>query len=358
MRLSYLTPLTILFTLLLPAVGHPQNIPAEGNTVPDLVELGASSYVCIGNTVYFFGDLTRHNRGSGADNLYRIGLDGEGLEPLLTPEQVQEIEQGRQNLVGSGVSHRLAFLTRSTRPAEQEGDWPVRLMLFDPITKSLETLVDNGQNLSWPVFSPTGDRIAFFSAPANVYTAQWNQNLDTNQGYALDLIDLQSMEEREIAPQNRLLFASAPPAWSPNSQRLAFCALQSRDEGTLIHIVDATGDNHRALRESCGYDPQSVVWIDNSTLLFHTTFPEHTPWGIYRMDTIGGEPELIREGNLGERLSLSPDRQLIRTMEIGPDGRQSERIITVTGETPTTDPTDRLFHGQWRLTSALPASRE
>lgn len=191
--------------------------------------------------------------------------------------------------------------------------------------------------------------IAFFSAPADLYSREVVQGeLD---GYSLHVLDLETGEEREVAPPTAFLFANAPPAWSPQGDSIAFCGTYDWDKRFQIHIVGTNGEGLRTLRAQIPYRAVSVVWPTPNHIISH--------WQreVFVVDLLNGSisPICTVEYGIGAPLSLSPDRRFILLSEIHPYEPITTRVITITGEEPREDLSEQLFDGAWRLTSR-PAS--
>ncbi len=123
-----------------------------------------------------------------------------------------------------------------------------------------------------PAWSPDSQRLAFESMRDGnweIYTAEICDPCDSNP---------------HNLSQNPAIDAS--PAWSPDGKRIAFLSTRSGD--SEIYVMDADGDHIRQITRSSLTDLHPPVWSPDGTQIAFTSRRSGN-WDIYVMDAACGE---------------------------------------------------------------------
>jgi hypothetical protein len=195
-------------------------------------------------------------------NLFRY-RDGEDPIPVLTRDQARKYV-GLQ-LAYDPVSGQIAtvFSPKSGTVLDQSN----QIVLIDPTTSPAQVreVTGNGRLNGVPSFSPDGKWMAFLSGPADAH----NHQRKSNAGQTLRVINLATMEEREITPA--ALGEPIPgdiPVWSPDSRLIALSAFYVPVRSTQIHVVQPDGKGFRTLGADQKYSAEGIVWKSPNELLF------------------------------------------------------------------------------------------
>lgn len=326
--------------------GRSASQPSE--TLPPGISMDAVAV--LGETAYFLGRTTSPS-GSSPLNLFSYDLGDGTATPLFATEEARLWVNNPQYLSASAASQRLAFCrTPGFISPEVQG---VQIVIFDLERGTIERVIDNGRENSWPVFSPDGQALAFFSAPAGTGARRPQDFAQSGEGYAVHVVELPSGQETEIAPQNVYPFPQGPPAWSPSSDRVVFTARFEPAMTSMVCIAPRDGGDLRILGRPGDYEALSAVWPQERAILFlGSELGERAGQspGLFIMNAESGSYHLqIPAATFRpETLSLSPDRSLVRFDEVSPSGQTAERIATSEGRTSTVDASSMLFHGAWR----------
>jgi dipeptidyl aminopeptidase/acylaminoacyl peptidase/CubicO group peptidase (beta-lactamase class C family) len=196
---------------------------------------------------------------------------------------------------------RIAFL--------RAADGPAQLWLLPADGGEAEQLTTLPLGAGAPVWSPDGTRIAF-AAPVDPRGAGAAEDVPTvvdRLGYSLDgvglfrtrrthlhVLDPRTGECRQVTEGD---WHAGPPAWSPDSTRLAFCAATGPDadlaERNPVHVLDVTDRSARPVRAGLADGFGSTVgWTPDGAdlLVIGTPGAPGGPNGLLRVPLGGGDP--------------------------------------------------------------------
>ncbi len=145
--------------------------------------------------------------------------------------------------------------------------------------------------------------------------------------------------------------SNSAPAWSPDGRTLAVTL--SRDGGSQLYTIDATGGEPRRLTQSSGIDTEPTYSADGRYIYF-TSDRGGAPQ-IYRMAASGGAPERVTfTGSYNISPALSADGRWLayisringvfklQVMELS-SGTVSSITDTTADESPSFAPNSRLI---------------
>ena len=185
---------------------------------------------------------------------------------------------------------RGAFDTRVayvTEVRDTEGTARYALSVSDVDGHNEHVILDSGQPVMSPSWSPDGTKLAYVSFES----------------------DLHRIFVQEIATGNRELVAAFPgingaPAFSPDGRRLAMTL--SKDGNTEIYVMDLGSKRLRRVTNHAAIDTEPSWSPDGRTLAF-TSGRGGKPQ-VYRTVVEGGRPERVTfEGSYNARPVYSPD---------------------------------------------------
>jgi hypothetical protein len=263
---------------------------------------------------------------SGSRNLFEVAPDNRGKpRPLLSPDHAKEYLWG-QFIVDPAHGRFLL-----TPPGKSVGKQRIgnRLVLVDPNSSEPRVILDKGTRVMWPMFSPDGNRIAYFSAPPDIDSFQ----MTDHEGYALHVLDVSSGADVAIGPNDKYPVTNFPPAWSPSGKEIAFVACFELPKHK-IHIVSLESRKIRTLASAQDYAPENIIWPDLQRILF---LQEGKP-GLFSIDTKSETIAKVAGGHYCAPLLLSPDGKVLRVREVTkPVQPMSEVFLNVSNFAPVSD---------------------
>ncbi|HEY5640583.1 MAG TPA: hypothetical protein VIW01_11090, partial [Dehalococcoidia bacterium] len=174
---------------------------------------------------------------------------------------------------GDSVRGRLIFISRST------GGYDIRVP--GPGREPPQTLTGV---LPWdaaPAWSPDGSQIAFYADRVfNLPNRDDNVDIYVTGADGTDLRRLTS----DPAPD-------AFPVWSPDGSRIAYYSEANEEGDGEVYVMDADGSNKRRLTSTKGIDLPYEWWPDGSRLLFGTN--RRGNFDIYEMDADGANQDRL-----------------------------------------------------------------
>lgn len=223
-----------------------------------------------GRTVLFQRAETASCDPVGSCDIWSVGIDGQSLtrltecdpartclgnaDPAWSPDGTV-IALGRDQLDAGGTNHQGIFV-------------------MHPDGTSMSSVTNSGQDSLFgePVFSPDGQRIAFYR--------------ETPDGGRLMIVNVDGTELREVLP-NGILGA---PDWSPDGVTIVFAGTG----GNIEAIRPDGAGRHSLTHEPVGQQAISPSWSpDGSTIVYSETTPEgHC--NLVTIDPAGQDKRLMR----------------------------------------------------------------
>jgi hypothetical protein len=303
-------------TLVLASVAGAQDLPRATRPTVSAKELHDGGVVVGDEAFVVLGDQStikttfQFPGGTAPEfNLFRY-RGGEDPVPVLSRDQARKYVGSY--LAYNPVSRQLATVFRETRGTTM--DQSNQIVLIDPTTTPAQVreVPGNGRLNGVPSFSPDGKWMAFLSGPHDAH----NHQRKSNAGQTVRVINLATMEEREITPA--ALGEPIPtsiPVWSPDSRLIAFSAFYVPVRSTQIHVVQPDGKGFRTLGAEQKYSAEGIVWKSPNELLFTKIGGR----GIFQINLSSGH---ISEFNSGAhyrgKLVISPDGTVLRADKIDP----------------------------------------
>ncbi len=159
----------------------------------------------------------------------------------------------------------------------------------------LRRLTDHKAVDAYPVWSPDGSQILFYSRRAGS---------PGNPTLSLFIIDSDGSNLRELSPESSRPIAKRPPVWSPDGQRIAVVVWGDGFE-FFVQTIRTDGSELTTLGETAS----NPAWSPDGTRLAFIREGDETR-GLYTMDPDGGNERLLSVENLyrwNDNLSWSPD---------------------------------------------------
>lgn len=211
-------------------------------------------------------------------------FDAAADELRRTAHQISDIIYETLTGERGTFSTSIAYITESEQP---DGSKRYRLNVADSDGENASTVLDSGEPVMSPAWSPNGSQLAYVSFEG-----------ERPQVYVQDL-----------ASGNRRSVASYPgingaPAWSPDGSRLALTL--SKDGNPEIYVLNLRSGALTRLTNNAAIDTESAWAPDGQSLVF-TSDRGGTPQ-IYRISVNGGRPQRVTfEGTYNARAAFTPD---------------------------------------------------
>ena len=185
-------------------------------------------------------------------------------------------------------STRIAYVTASRSQAQGQVNSNYRLVVADADGQNVRIMVESGQPIMSPAWSPDGRKIAYVSFEAN-----------RSEIYVQDL---RSGSRKRVSARPGV---NGAPAWSPDGQRLAVAL--SQQDGTLdIYTLDLTTQVLTRLTSGSAIDTEPTWSLDGQQIYF-TSDAAGGPQ-VYRVPAEGGSARRVTfEGSYNARPRMAPD---------------------------------------------------
>ncbi len=301
-----------------------------------------------GSSAVIGEDLFVCKRSKSDLNLYRVNLNtGEeiGILDDDTKKQIGSI----QDIIVSPDRKKLGLLC----PIEIPGGTKTRIALFDIEANNLKILVDNERYNTCPSFSPDWRYIAFYSSEVGIWERNWD--VGKAKGNALMVVDIETSEIKELAPENYILHQPAPPSWSPDGEKLVFTASFDDFRKQHVYKVDLETKKITCLTIDRGraFENYSPVWLIDNKIYWSTWRIEHnTPSqsGIYVMEHDGSNKRLLRRTNtIVNPIHPNPDKKFMLFKDVRKEDFMGYSIvINLKGEDVTTQTLSQIYSTTWR----------
>lgn len=156
----------------------------------------------------------------------------------------------------------------------------------------------------------------------------------TDSGAVVSVLDLATGDRHEVAKT-----ASQPmmtPAWSPGGREIAFAA------GTDLNVVDSDGTNPRVFTATMNWDPATIQWSPDGTMLAGLSFtnsPEGDEvWAVFVVSLSDGNVRPVtgpEETQLKEGLDWHPSGEFLTYLLYAAEGESEIRQAYPNGRATT-----------------------
>ncbi len=201
-------------------------------------------------------------------------------------------------------STRIAYVTVTGREA---GKQKFRLIVADADGENARILVESGEPIMSPAWSPDGRKLAYVSfekKQSEIYVQT-----------------LRSGARKRVSSRAGV---NGAPAWSPDGRSLAL-TLSKRDGNLDVYTLELASQVLTRLTERPSIDTEPA-WSDDGRFIFFTSDRAGAPQ-IYRIAARGGRAERISfEGTYNARPRLTPDG---KQMAVVHNDRGNYRIALV-----------------------------
>ena len=239
--------------------------------------------------------------------------------------RLTDIESLESNPVWSPDGTRIAFLSQGREPGENTcRRFKVYTMAADG-TDERSVAPNTYVYYDPPVWSPDGERLAFWSGVTIVSAEDeiYSRTLFTVRADGSELTRVsEALFDWRYSGDERPLSATtfSLPAWSPDSDRIAFVSESGGQGGLFVAAPD--GSNVRKIIDPPANSP---LWLpDGSTIVYNKG---NTLWAV-SPDNPSRNWEISSERVLRTSfLSLSPDGSRIAVYD--PDFRQDKRLMVI-----------------------------
>jgi Tol biopolymer transport system component len=220
----------------------------------DMVPAGRPAFSRDGRFVLF------SSARSGARTLWRVPVDGGEPEPLTTgagEDDEPEISSDGRSLVYTNARRSWA------------------LMVLDPATGTERQVLERRNQLTGPVFSPTGDRIAFFG---------W-----TEEREQLFVVEIDGSGLRQITHGKN---PAVMPRWSADARTLFYF----HEEPPGFHQVPLEGGAQQTIVPGLRWGDVTGAWLDpGGTRMAYTLVDKGSPVGTRLRDLASGRESVLAD---------------------------------------------------------------
>jgi hypothetical protein len=264
------------------------------------------SLCAISETHVVFWGRTKTDSADALAHLYLLELRSAQPERLLDDEAENRLQTGTvADLERDPKGKLLAFVAADTSCPQGAN----KIWLLDLTARRILPLVANGRDNCSPRFSPDGSRVAFFHAPAD----RLRHLMEFGpRGFALSVVQLETGEVRQLAPEDKVPAEHAPPSWSPDGEFIVFSASYGVTTLPQVYKVRSSGGE---LAELTPGEPRtgggSPVWTIGGRIVYH--FIARDPAG-------SGICTVLPDGT-GRRL-VFPCSSIFGHLAISPDGKR------------------------------------
>lgn len=215
--------------------------------------------------------------------------------------------------------------------SDRDGDYEVYVMNADGSQQT--SLTDNSVDENWPAWSPDGTKIAFMRRTelwimdsdgldqtrvwgnvepqegGPVFSPSGNTIAFTGRGVRIYTVNAEGFEETKLPVPG-----GWTPAWSPDGAWIAYWNARTSE----VHVVSAEGSSRRTLTHTPGREDRRPAWSPDGTKIAFASRQSGEylgAWNLYVMDVDGSDPTQIASGahpdrgasNGGGLLVWSPD---------------------------------------------------
>lgn len=191
---------------------------------------GGELRVVVSSTGWLYVPLDEQGQygSAGATDIYALSPDGSTVKRLTATQGVKE---NWVNVSPDGQQLLYVSVAPQSDPAQTA---PYKLILSDAEGNSTKTLIESGELLVSPSFSPSGEYIAYATM----------HKTDASK-YSIYVYDLQTSQSRELVTEIALPGMGAEIAWAPTSDALALVEYKpEKDEqgvetarSALVHLT-------------------------------------------------------------------------------------------------------------------------
>lgn len=305
MLLKMISIMTAFFVLECSRTCHADELVAVAKKPTQLVKNFDERALVVGDKAFLIlPDESIHTSASSSQkhyNLFRY-RDGQEPAPVLTRADAMRYLGGVP--VYDTVSGRLATLSREF-DREKSRD-ATSIVIIDPSTfpAKVDVVSSNGRVNATPCFSPDGQWLAFFSSRGDAHYAQHNS---TTGGVTLRVVNVVTRAERELSSPSLQMIPTGIPAWSPDSERIAFVTPFSARE-YHVHTVKIDGSDFKTLAKRSRYSADSVIWPFAENLLV----TQHGLPGIFKLSLLSDDISIYKTGDYIGTISYSGDGKHIQ----------------------------------------------